>query len=80
VLTALKPGGRLVVADHMPLKNRGGPRAEQTKDHVIAPELVEEELRSFGFTVLQRDDNFVNRPDLGEHILWMLAGERPKIQ
>jgi predicted methyltransferase len=80
VLTALKPGGRLVIADHLPLTNRTRPRAEQTKDHMIAPELVEAELRTFGFIVVERKDNFVSCPDCGPNVLWMMVAERPKAE
>ncbi len=75
VFEALKPGGRLVVADYMPLKTKGRTRDEQTKNHVIASELVEPELRGFGFHILERVDNFIDRDE--ERILWLLVAEKP---
>lgn len=77
VFEALKPGGRLVVADYMPLKTRGRPRAEQTQNHVIASDVVEPELRGFGFRILERVDNFIDRPE-EERILWLLVAEKPR--
>ncbi len=76
LLAALKTEGRLVVLDNMPLRTRNRPRADQAKNHVIAPELVEQELRSFGFQVLDRRDRFVDNPD-EESAYWLIVAKRP---
>lgn len=76
MLAALKPAGRLVVVDYMPLRTRDRPRADQTKNHVIAPELVEEELRDFGFQILERRDWFIAYPD-DERAFWLIVAQRP---
>jgi predicted methyltransferase len=76
VLAALKPGGRLVVLDNMPLRTRNRPRADQTKNHVIAPEVVEQELREFGFQILERRDQFIDYPD-EESTNWLIVAQRP---
>jgi len=76
VLVALKPGGRLVVLDNMPLRTRNRPRADQTKNHVIAPEVVEQELREFGFQILERRDQFIDHPD-EESTNWLIVAQRP---
>jgi predicted methyltransferase len=76
VLAVLKPAGRLVVVDYMPLRTRDRPRADQTKNHVIAPELVEEELRDFGFQILERRDWFIAYPD-DERAFWLIVAQRP---
>jgi len=76
VLAALKPGGRLVVLDNMPLRTRNRPRADQTKNHVIAPELVEQELREFGFQILERRDQFIDYGD-EESVNWLIVAQRP---
>src|SRR5260370_40483103 len=76
VFASLKPGGRFVIVDNMPLKTRARPRADQAKNHVIAPEVVEPELRAAGFEIAARRDDFIDRPD-EEEIKWMIVGLRP---
>lgn len=76
MLAALKPGGRLVVLDKMPLRTRNRPRADQTKNHVIAPEVVEQELREFGFQILERRDQFIDYGD-DESTNWLIVAQRP---
>jgi predicted methyltransferase len=76
VFASLKPGGRFVIVDNMPLKTRARPRADQAKNHVIAPEVVEPELRAAGFEIAARRNDFIDRPD-EEEIKWMIVGLRP---
>jgi len=72
VKTALKPGARLVVVDLMPHKTRSRPRADQTHNHVIAPEIAEAEFRDAGFEIDSRNDAFVDWPD-EESVRWMIV-------
>ena len=60
----------------MPNRTRQRPRADQAKNHVIAPEIVEQELRAAGFAILERRDGFIDNPD-DERAHWMLAAQRP---
>jgi len=60
---ALKPDGRLLIFDPMARKTASRPRASQTRNHVLRPDLVADELRQAGFDVLTRDDHFVDDPD-----------------
>jgi len=76
VFSALKPAARIVMVDLMPGKTRKRPRAEQVKDHRLAPELAETELRETGFEILLRVDDFVDWPD-EEVGRWMIIGRRP---
>jgi predicted methyltransferase len=76
VLEALKPGGRLVVVDNMPQRIRTRPRADQFKNHVMAPELAEAEFRAAGFEVVARRDDFIASPD-EEEVKWMIVCRRP---
>lgn len=76
VLDALKPGARLVVIDMPALKVRDRPRAVQFKNHVLAPELAEAEIRQAGFEILKRDDTFMNDPDR-EGGQWLIVARRP---
>jgi len=76
VKAALKPGGRLVIVDMMPHKTITRPRADQTKNHVIAASLVESEVRDAGFGVVFRDDHFIDNPD-EESTRWMIVFRKP---
>jgi len=72
---ALKPGGRLVLVEPWAARRRGEPRAAQLTDHLIAPELVEDELRRAGFEIGARHDDFIpgdKRPQ------WLIQARRPK--
>jgi len=60
---ALAPGGRLVLIEPIPRGAGGTTRAEQTKRHSIAIELVEADLMQAGFEVVLKDARFVTRPD-----------------
>ncbi len=76
VAAALKPGGRLVVVDLVPNKTLTRPRAVQVKNHVIAPDLVESEVRQAGFEVVSRNDHFIDNPD-EETTRWMIIFQKP---
>lgn len=80
---ALKPGGRLVIADYSDRAGRNLPRDEQTKKHFLDPELVREELKQAGFDIVKFDDPLLERkPDvkdgrIGTADLWLLTARRP---
>jgi ubiquinone/menaquinone biosynthesis C-methylase UbiE len=76
ILAALKPNGRLVVVDMTPHKTLTRPRADQVKNHVIAPDIAESEVRSAGFEVISRDDHFIDKPD-EESTRWMIVFRKP---
>jgi predicted methyltransferase len=59
ILHALKPGGRLVIADYSMLAHRREARADQVKIHEVSPDLVRAELTRVGFRVLTCEDPFV---------------------
>ena len=76
VRAALKEGGRLVVVDMAPQKTITRPRADQVKNHVIAADLAESEIRHAGFDVVSRDDHFIDHPD-EESTRWMIVFRKP---
>ena len=84
ILSALKPGGRRVIADYSSADHRGQPRAEQIKLHQIDPELVRKELEEAGFEVVKCEDPFVKwRPGVGNTRasatdFWLMTATRPK--
>jgi len=71
---ALKPDGRLVIFDPMPVRTRDRTRDAQTRNHVMNPELVQSELRAAGFEVVRRDDHFVDDPD-SERPEWLIVAK-----
>jgi ubiquinone/menaquinone biosynthesis C-methylase UbiE len=84
IFRALKPGGRLVIADYSLPEHRAQSREDQLKIHEIDPGLVRTELEKVGFQVLKCEDPFVKRiPELqGSSTqradLWLMITVRPK--
>jgi SAM-dependent methyltransferase len=81
LLHALKPGGRLVIADYSLPAHRTQSRADQLKIHEIDPELVRAEVTQAGFQVLKCDDPFVKDVKTGRIglvDLYLMVAVRPK--
>jgi predicted methyltransferase len=81
LLHALKPGGRLVIADYSLPAHRTQSRADQLKIHEIDPESVRAECAQAGFQVLRCDDPFVKDVKTGRIglvDLYLLVAVRPK--
>src|SRR4029450_2970179 len=72
VIRALRPGGTLIVSEAIRDNNRAKTRGHQAKEHEIAPELVEAELREAGFEIVERQDSFTTftRPPPGGY--WLI--------
>jgi predicted methyltransferase len=56
---ALKPGGRLVIAEPSPSSDQDS-RAEQMKKHRITASLVAEDMLRAGFTVIEKREKFAH--------------------
>ena len=85
ILRALKPGGRLVIADYSLPAHRTESRAEQLKRHEIDPDLVRMELAQAGFQVLKTEDPFLKRmpgvkngAGIANADMWLMTAVRPK--
>jgi ubiquinone/menaquinone biosynthesis C-methylase UbiE len=76
VKAALKPGGVLVIIEALHDNVREKSREQQVKEHEIAPEIVEAELREAGFEILSREELFTKftRPPPGG--FWMIRARR----
>ena len=81
LLHALKPGGRLVIADYSLPAHRTQSRADQLKIHEIDPELVRAEVTQNGFQVVKCEDPFVKNVKTGRIglvDLYLMVAVRPK--
>ena len=84
ILHALKPGGRLVIADYSLPDHRTQSRADQLKIHEIDPELVRAEIGGVGFQVVKCEDPFLKRmakvknARIGAADMWLMVAVRPK--
>lgn len=74
---ALRPGGRLMLVEPFSPSRRKEPRRSQVEDHLVAPEIVEAELRESGFEVLSRVDAFVS-DSARTHFDSLVLGRRPQ--
>jgi ubiquinone/menaquinone biosynthesis C-methylase UbiE len=84
IFRALKPGGRLVIADYSLPSHRTESRIDQIKNHEIDPRLVRAEVGRVGFQVLEFQDPFLKRmPEVttGDRIgvadMWLMIAVRP---
>jgi len=78
---ALKPGGRLVIADYSLPAHRTQSRADKLKIHEIDPELVRAEVAQAGFQVVKCEDPFlknVKTSRIGLVDLWVMVALRQK--
>jgi ubiquinone/menaquinone biosynthesis C-methylase UbiE len=76
ITAALKPGGLLVIIEALHDNNREKTREQQVKEHELAPEIVEAELREAGFEILSREELFTKftRPPPGG--FWMIRARK----
>jgi predicted methyltransferase len=70
IRTALKPGGRLVIVEPIADQRRAAARADQTREHEIAPEFVMQDVRAAGLRIIGLEDPFAAR---GRALEWMLT-------
>lgn len=68
--SALKPDGRLVIVEPISDAGRARSRAEQVKEHEIAPEFVLGDARSAGFRIVGMQDPFTG---WARNLHWLLA-------
>lgn len=74
--TALKPGGRLVIVEPLHETSRGLPRDQQVANHDIDRNIVEGEVRSAGFEILEHDDDFIKFTGVSGGF-WLMVARRP---
>jgi SAM-dependent methyltransferase len=75
IIRALRPHGRLVVADRGPRSGNGDARDAEERRHELSPNLAESELRQSGCELLKREDRFIDRPD--DQPWWLMVARKP---
>lgn len=75
IIRALRPGGRLVVADRGPRSENGDVRDAEVRRHELSPNIAESELRQSGFELVKREDRFIDRPE--DRPWWLMVARRP---
>jgi predicted methyltransferase len=85
LLHALKPGGRLVIADYTHPQDRSLARPDQVKRDEIDPGIVRAEAEQAGFQFVSCDQQFLKRMTEAPHNarafeadLWVMVAARPK--
>lgn len=71
---ALKPGGRLVMAEPIEEDLIDASREEQADDHDIAMHYALEDLKEAGFRIVKKVDHFTSN---SHQRYWMVIAERP---
>jgi ubiquinone/menaquinone biosynthesis C-methylase UbiE len=79
ILTALKPGGRLVMSEPLHDNIREASRAAQVKDHEIGPNFVQQELQAAGFEVIETRPDFLAFTAPGHKGgFWLMVARKPQ--
>ena len=79
VISALKPGGVLVVMDGMWNDHESRSREEQVKSHELAPTLARTDVQKAGFEIVEVRDPLIERaPDRdGKSRWWAIIARKP---
>ncbi len=72
---ALKPKGRLVIAEPISQTLRSADRDRQTQSHRIGIAYVRKELQDAGFTIIGEKDPFVKREHRNDE-MWIIVAEK----
>jgi SAM-dependent methyltransferase len=74
---ALKPNGRLMLVEPFAAGKRANPRDVQEREHLLAPELAEQDLREAGFRIVECDETFLQLPG-SDHGDWLILARPPQ--
>ncbi len=72
IWVALKQGGRLVLCEPIAGERRKMQRADQEKKHELGINFALEDLKKAGFTLIKKQDPFVDRTDKGDK-MWIIV-------
>ena len=75
VMKALKPGGRLVLCEPIAEERRKMLRADQERKHELGIIYAHDDLIKAGFTILKKQDPFVDRSEKGDK-MWLIVATK----
>ena len=76
IMTALKPGGRLVICEPIADSRRNIARADQERKHELGMKFALEDLAKAGFTIQEKTDPFVDREKVKGDKMWIIVATK----
>lgn len=76
IKVALKPGGRLLLCEAIDDSRRKSARSVQEGKHELGIEYALEDVRKAGFTILKRQDPFVDRTAEKGDKMWIIVAKK----
>ena len=73
---ALKAGGRLVICEAIAESRRKSPREDQERKHELGMKYALEDLEKAGFTIVRRQDPFVDRTKEKGDTMWIIVAKK----
>lgn len=73
---ALKPGGYLVLCEAIAEERRNASRDDQERKHELGMNFALEDLRKAGFTILKKQDPFVDRTKEKGDKMWLIVARK----
>ena len=73
---ALKAGGRLVICEAIAESRRKSPREDQERKHELGMKYALEDLEKAGFTIVRRQDPFVDRTKEKGDKMWIIVAKK----
>jgi ubiquinone/menaquinone biosynthesis C-methylase UbiE len=76
IKSALKPGGRLVICEPIADERRKLAREDQERKHELGMNFALEDLKKAGFTILKKQDPFVDRSKEKGDNMWLIVASK----
>ncbi len=73
IKSSLKKGGRLVLCEPIAENRRGLSRADQETKHELGINYAIEDLEKAGFSIIHKEDPFVDRHDVKGDMMWVIV-------
>jgi ubiquinone/menaquinone biosynthesis C-methylase UbiE len=76
VWKSLKPGGRLIICEPIADERRALNRTDQEKKHELGINFAVDDLQKAGFTILKKEDPFVDRMKEKADNMWLIVARK----